>query len=69
MMASMEKLVLKMNLVVAPAMRYQPVGPLTDGILVSWGETAEGVFVLLILYPGIFGLAAGWMLNRREMAL
>ncbi len=66
---TMEQVVVRANVVVAPAMRFQPIDALTDGLVVSREETFEAILVLLLLYPGIFGLFGAWFLSRRELAL
>lgn len=68
-MHAMEKMIVRLNIVVDPAMKFQPMGLMTDGLLVSWMDTARAVFVLLVLYPALFGLAGALFLNRRELAL
>ena len=49
--------------------RANPLPALADGILVSWRFTGRAVLVLLVAYSGLFGALAGFLLNRRELAL
>lgn len=55
--------------VFAPAMQFQPLSQLSDGILISWVYTLKGVLILMVLYPGILGLTGVYLLSRRELAL
>lgn len=65
----MEPMARGVGAAIAPAMRFQPLGLITDGIMVSPRMTAEGILLLLVLYPGMLWLFSGYVLNRRELAL
>ncbi|MFO7870188.1 MAG: ABC transporter permease [Kiritimatiellia bacterium] len=54
---------------IAPAMRLDPVTPLTDGLLVSPAMTLKAFLILMCAYPALLGALAGIILNRRELAL
>lgn len=64
-----EKIIRQLEVIVAPAMRLSPLGPLSDGILVSWGFTGRAVLLLFVVYPGVLGLIGGYILKHRELAL
>ncbi len=56
-------------LAMEPVMRVKTLEPLADGLLIGRRETGRAVVLMLILYPGLFGLAAGAVLNARELGL
>jgi len=54
---------------IGPAVRLDPLGPLSDGILISWGSTGNALLILLFLYPAaLFGVGS-YCLTKRELAL
>jgi hypothetical protein len=52
-----------------PVLKYQPLMPLAEGVKLSWRFTLTGAAVVALLYPLIFGIVAGIVLRRREIAL
>jgi hypothetical protein len=54
---------------IGPAVRLDPLGPLSDGVLVSWGATGRALLILLFLYPAGLFLIGSYCLNKRELAL
>ena len=55
--------------VLDPVLKYQPLRPLSEGIQLSWRFTISGAVVVAVLYPLLFGIIAGVVLRRRELAL
>lgn len=64
-----QKILRSLAVVVEPAMELDSLELLADGILVSGAFAGEALVLLLIVYPGLCGLAAGLCLSRRELAL
>jgi hypothetical protein len=64
-----ENVIKRLEVVIAPALELTPLGPLSDGILVSWAFTGKAILLLLIVYPAFFGLFGSYFLDRRELAL
>ncbi|MFC1498063.1 ABC transporter permease [Verrucomicrobiota bacterium] len=58
-----------LNIVVAPAMKFQALTPLSRGILISWKFTAKAILLLMVFYSGALGIIGGYVLKRRELAL
>jgi hypothetical protein len=54
---------------IGPAVRLDPLDPLSDGVLVSWSATGRALLILLFLYPGVLFLIGSYCLTRRELAL
>jgi len=67
--ATGERLSECVDAVVAPVLKFNPVGALSDGILVSWKSTARAAALLGFLYPACLGLIGWFFLSRRELAL
>ena len=55
--------------IVQPVMQFRPLGALSDGILITPLETARAWLLLVIVYPGVFGILGSFLLWRRELAL
>ncbi len=58
-----------LNVAIEPVMRVQTLTPLADGIAIGFGTLARSLLLLLGLYPALLGLAAGTVLNIRELGL
>lgn len=56
-----------LELAMEPVMRVKTLEPLANGLLIARRETGRAVAIMLILYPGLLGLAAGAVLNAREL--
>jgi hypothetical protein len=52
----------------SPALRYHPLGALSEGLLVERRKTATAVLVMLGGYVAVLGLAGSFVLGRRELA-
>jgi hypothetical protein len=52
-----------------PVLAVDPVGLLSDGMLVSWGHTGEALLILVVLYPLALGGIGVLVLAGRELAL
>ena len=57
------------NAVVRPIRRLDAVARLPRGELVSWRFVGEAMFITVILYSGILGLAGTLFFRRRELGL
>jgi len=64
-----ERVMVGVDAVIGPTVRLDPLTPLADGVLVSWGTTARALLILLLLYPGILFLIGSYCLKKRELAL
>lgn len=64
-----EKLIHVTRLAFKPLMHFDPLTRLSEGILVPWEMTARALILLLVILPGILSVLAGWVLQRRELAL
>jgi len=65
-----ERVVKKVDSVVlGPVMKEDPVDRLSEGALVSWGDTAKAVLLVALLYPFLLGLAGVLLFRLRELAL
>jgi hypothetical protein len=63
-----EKAVDQLAGVCGPVLRYDPIAPLSDGILISWRFTGAAVLLLALAGPFVLGVAGSACLNRRELA-
>ena len=63
------KLIAHLGSVVEPTVALNPIGLVSDGILVSWNFTGRAVLRLLLVYPALLQLLAVAALSRREFAL
>jgi hypothetical protein len=54
---------------VAPTAGLRAIEPLADGLLIEHRQTGRAALWLLILYPALLGVAAGIVLNARELGL
>ena len=52
-----------------PALEFDPIARLSDGVLVPWPWTGKAVLYLAVVYPGALLAAGAWALRRRELAL
>ena len=64
-----ERIMERLDALTGPATRLDPLDPLSDGALVSWGFTGRAVLTLAILYPAALFLLGTYCLKRRELAL
>ena len=64
-----ESMVRRTAVVVEPVANLNPLGPLADGLLVSWAFVGKALVLLGVVYPGVLGAAGVWALCKRELAL
>jgi len=64
-----ESMVKRTAVVVEPVANLNPLGPLADGLLVSWAFAGRALVLLGVVYPGVLGAAGVWALWKRELAL
>jgi hypothetical protein len=55
-----------MDYVLAPVMHLEAVGPLSEGILVPWGNVGEAAIVMGGIYPGLLCVAGVFLFRRRD---
>ena len=66
---AVERIMERLDAVIAPAIRLDPLPLLSDGILVSGRFTGEAVWLLSVLYSAVLFLIGAYCLKRREVAL
>lgn len=66
---TVQKIMERLDVVIRPAMQLDPLEPLSDGVLVSWGFTGQALLMLFLLYPAMLFLIGSYCLKRRELAL
>jgi hypothetical protein len=54
--------------IASPALRFTPLRNLSDGLLISGGETAAAIGILVALYPAVLAAAGALVLARKELA-
>jgi len=64
-----ERVIPALDVLVAPATRFAPLGRFADGVLVSWGFLGGAAGVLGVGYPALLALLSIGVLRRREVAL
>ncbi|MDI6775271.1 MAG: ABC transporter permease subunit [Verrucomicrobiota bacterium] len=64
-----ESLAGALKLVVDPALRFEALEPLSDGVAIPWTAVGQAVGLLLGIYPGVMGALGAWVFSRRELAL
>jgi hypothetical protein len=64
-----ERVMERLEVVIEPAVRLDPLDPLSDGVLVSWSFTGRAGMILMVLYPAVSFLIGAYLLKRRELAL
>ena len=64
-----EKMAEYTDVMMAPAMQFDSIKQLSDGILVSWGFVGKAVLFLIAIYSSFLGLMGGYFLKRKEIAL
>jgi hypothetical protein len=67
--AAMKFVIERIDDVVEPVLQFSPLTNLADGLLVSWGDAARALLVLVIIYGGVFAAIGGYALRKKELAL
>lgn len=64
-----ERIIKRVDVVIEPAMQIDSLGPLSEGLFVSWRSVGRAVLLVAGIYPGVLGLVSAFFFKRRELAL